>query len=152
MWFPILWLGLCVVLVLIETATPQLVSIWFALGAAVAACVSMTGVPLPVQICVFVFVSCLALLASRPLAVRMLRGRRVKTNADATVGMQGVVTEAVDNLHGTGRALVQGLSWSARSEDGEPIPEGAAVRVLRIDGVKLIVQPVPSTTNEEAIL
>lgn len=146
MWFPFLWLGLCAVLVLVEAATPQLVSIWFALGAAVTACVSLFGVPLPVQLCVFVFVSCLALLASRPFAARVLTKRRVKTNADAVVGTRGVVTEDVDNLREAGRVLVGGLSWSARSEDGSPIPKDAAVCVLRIDGVKLIVRPI---TEEE---
>ena len=141
-WYPIFWLVLAVIFGIAEMMTIQLVSVWFALGAIVTVLMSLTGVPFVAQFAVFVLVSSLSLLLSRPLAQKMLNAKKVKTNADAVIGMEGVVTEDIDNLHEQGRVLVNGLSWSARSHSGAPIGQDSFVRVLRIDGVKLIVDPV----------
>jgi membrane protein implicated in regulation of membrane protease activity len=37
---------------------------------------------------------------------------------------------------------VDGKIWTARAASGQPIEEGAGVRVLFIEGVKLIVEPL----------
>lgn len=140
-WYWIGWLILAVVLAGAELATIQLVSVWFALGAVAAMLVSLTGVPIVVQLAVFTIVSCLALLLSRPLASRIIHSRKTHTNADAVIGMRGFVTQDIDNAHETGRVMVNGLSWSARSAHDEPLCANTCVKVLRIDGVKLIVQP-----------
>ena len=58
------------------------------------------------------------------------------------IGAEGVVTEAIDNRAAQGQIKVQGSVWTARTEDGPPIPKDAVVRVLRIEGVKLIVAPL----------
>ena len=141
-WYPFIWLLVAVLLLVLEFMTYQLVSIWFAVGAAAALLISLTGVPFSVQLATFVLVSCVALIASRPLARQMMQSRKARTNADAVIGTEGVVTEAVDNLHERGRVSAMGLSWSARSQDGEPIAENQAVQVLGIEGVKLIVRPL----------
>jgi membrane protein implicated in regulation of membrane protease activity len=44
-----------------------------------------------------------------------------------------------------GRVSLQGLEWAARSLDGEPIGAGALVRVVRVEGVTLIVDSEPET-------
>ena len=141
-WYPLIWLIAAVALVVLEFATYQLVCIWFAAGAVFALFISLLNVPFSVQLAVFVLASCLALILSRPLARRIMTGRKTRTNADAVIGAEGVVTEAVDNLRGAGRVSAMGLSWSARSESGEPIAEKQPVRVIAIEGVKLIVRPV----------
>ena len=59
------------------------------------------------------------------------------------MGAGGVLTEAIGNLKAQGQARVDGAPWTARTEpDAPPIPAGTAVRVLRIEGVKLIVAPL----------
>ena len=50
-----------------------------------------------------------------------------------------IVTARIDNTEGVGLVNLGGQVWSARSETGDPIEEGASVRVRRIEGVKLIV-------------
>lgn len=147
-WYPIIWLVLAVVLGGAELLSVQLVSIWFALGAAVTVLVSLTGVPFPVQLAAFVLVSCLALIFSRPLARRILNKERTPTNADAVIGMVAIVTEKIDNLHEVGRVQVNGLSWSARAENGVVLASGDEVLVCRIDGVKLIVTPLNTSAAE----
>ena len=56
--------------------------------------------------------------------------------------MEGVVTEPIDNLQATGQIKVQGVYWTARTEENVIVPEGARVRVLRIEGVKTIVSQI----------
>ena len=135
----LLWLALVIFFAIIEGVTPQLVSIWFAGGALVSLIVSLFGAPLWVEIIVFVAVSAILLLLTRPLVKRRFSKQIVKTNADALVGGEAVVTQAIDNVEGAGLAKITGQVWSARSATGEPIPEGTSVTVERIEGVKLIV-------------
>lgn len=51
-----------------------------------------------------------------------------------------MVTKTIDNLRGTGQAVVNGLEWSAKSRDETIIDEGAIVRIVAVEGVKLVVE------------
>ena len=146
------WLALIVLFSVIEGVTPQLVSIWFAGGALVALIVSLFGVQLWIQIVVFVAVSALLLILTRPLVKKRINAKTVRTNADAAIGETAVVTQRIDNTEGEGLVKLGGQIWSARSDGGENIPAGATVTVLRIEGVKLIVtekNPGEKTDNSE---
>ena len=89
-----------------------------------------------------VVVSLVTLLVIRPLTRRYVAPTQVATNADRAVGAEGVVTQAISNRSAQGQVTVAGAVWTARSDPEEDIPEGTAVRVLRIEGVKLIVTPI----------
>lgn len=51
-----------------------------------------------------------------------------------------MVTEAIDNLKAEGQVMVDGTPWTARSKNGDKIEEGKVVKVLAVEGVKLIVE------------
>ena len=72
------WLALLILLVLIELATMGLTTIWFAAGALVATIAAACGAPVLVQVILFLVVSVLMLVFTRPVAMRisMLEGRR----------------------------------------------------------------------------
>ncbi len=133
------WLALVVLFAVIEGVTPQLVSIWFAGGALVALVVSLFGVDVWIEIVVFVAVSALLLILTRPIVKRRFNSKTIRTNADAAIGGTAVVTRPIDNTEGVGLVKLGGQIWSARSSDGSKIPEGREVTVDRIEGVKLIV-------------
>ena len=57
------------------------------------------------------------------------------------------VTEDIDNIHGKGAVVIRGMAWSARSQDGGPIAAGTLVRVLRIEGVKVFVEPTAAPVS-----
>lgn len=140
---PILvWLGLLILFAVVEAATVGLTSIWFAAGAMAALICALLNGPVPLQIVLFIAVSVLSLLAARPLVKKYLNNEVQPTNVDRILGQQAQVTEAVDNVQGTGAVTVGGVSWSARSQSGDPIPAGQLVRVLRIEGVKVFVEPI----------
>ncbi len=138
----ILWLVLLLLFAGAEAVTVGLTSIWFAAGALAALTAALLGGPLWVQITLFLAVSLLCLAAVRPLAKKHLNSKVEHTNADRVIGAQAQVTEDIDNIHGKGAVVIRGMTWSARSEDGGPITAGTLVRVLRIEGVKVFVEPI----------
>ena len=137
----ICWLAALVALLALEAATVGLVSLWFAVGSLLT---SFFVGNIWVQFAVFLAVSFLCLVIIRPLARKYADPRRESTNADRVVGAEGVVTQAIDNLKAQGQITVNG---APRTEEGCPaIPAGSRVRVLRIEGVKVIVSPLPVPT------
>ena len=139
----IFWVLLAATLIVIEISTTQLVCIWFAAGALLAAFASFAGAPLPIQLVVFVVTSAVAFWVGRPLLIEKFTPKRLESNTERMVGQPGIVTEEISNTAETGRVDAGGLSWAARSEDGSPISVGRRVLTLRLDGVKLIVKPLP---------
>lgn len=135
------WLGLTVLFAVVEIITVQLTTVWFAAGAFVSMLLAVCGVKsLTAQICVFVLVSAVALVATRPLVKKFINRKAQPTNADMAIGKTAVVTVPVNTVEGTGEVKLGGTVWSARSADGKKIALGKCVKVLRIEGVKLIVE------------
>ena len=140
----IIWLVLLLLFAGAEALTVGLTSIWFAAGALCALIAALLGGALWVQLTLFLAVSALCLLAVRPLARRHLNSKVEPTNADRVIGEQAQVTEDIDNIRGKGAVVIRGVAWTARSEDGSPVPAGTLVKVLRIEGVKVFVERVPA--------
>ena len=137
----IFWLILFVILLVIEILTMGLTTVWFAGGALVAFILAFVGFGLPVQIIVFLLVSIGLLVLTRPIAMKFFNQERQKTNAESLIGQKAVVLETINTLHGTGRAEVNGMEWSAKTDDtDEIISPGEVVVIEGIQGVKLIVK------------
>lgn len=136
----IVWIALLVFFVIIEAATAQLVTIWFAAGALVSLIAALLHAPIWLQAVLFFVVSGITLAATRPLVKKLTKKQESRLNADRCIGQTAVVTEAVDNLAGKGMVKADGKDWSARSADGSIIPEGTYVTIEKIEGVKLIVK------------
>lgn len=135
-----LWIGLFVAALIVEGLTMQLVSIWFAVGALGALVAAFIGGSLVVQASIFVILSLVLFLATRPLVQKISRSPTVHTNADSVIGMEGIVRERIDTLSGTGRVYVNGLSWAAKADT--IIEKGEKIIVLSMEGVTLTVRPV----------
>ena len=137
----IIWLIVTVALAVIEIYTMGLVTIWFAAGAAIALLLSLVGTPLWVQITAFIVVSVVVLLLVRPIASAHFNNRLKKTNIDAIVGRKLIAKSDIDNLHGFGKVDMDGSTWlAASSVDNIVIHAGEEVRVVEVQGVKLIVE------------
>lgn len=133
------WMIVLVALVVGEAITVGLTFIWFAVGALGALLVSVLGVSIMVQIAVFLLLSTLSLILVRPAAARLLKPGISPTNADRILGQTALVTQTIDNLAQTGQVKLSGQVWTARSENGQVIQEKTRVRILRIEGVKVVV-------------
>lgn len=138
----IIWLGIMVVFLFMEANTVSLVSIWFAAGSLAALIASLFGAQLWLQITLFLVVSAASLACMRPLVRKYIKPRIVPTNTDALLQSQGYVTEDIDNLAAHGQVKLGAMEWTARSTNGNPIPQGTLVKVDKIEGVKAFVTPV----------
>lgn len=138
---PLVWAVILIILVGIELATAGLTTIWFAGGALAALILSLLKVPLGFQIAAFFVVSIVLLVFTRPLVVKKFNPSLVKTNAESLIGKTARVTERIDNISATGHVVVDGQDWSARSTvEGKIYEEGWLVKIVKIEGVKLIVE------------
>ena len=136
-----IWIGLIVVFGIAEAATAGLVSIWFVLGSVAGLVAAVCGGNIWVQVAAFFVVSIAALIATRPLVKRWSQRTVRPTNLDQVIGQTARVTEAIDNTVPCGAVYVQGKTWTARSESGDPIPADTLVTVARMEGVRLFVRP-----------
>ncbi len=134
------WLIMIVIFVVAEIVTVGLTSIWFAGGALVSLICSALGMDFFWQIIVFVVVSVILLIFTRPWAMKFLKPRLVKTNYESAIEKKVCLTEAVDNIKGTGAAMLNGQEWTARAyEEGKTFEAGEIVVVKEIRGVTMYV-------------
>lgn len=137
---PIIWLVLVIGLIVLEAVTYQLVAIWLALGAAAALIASLFHVSGTIQIVIFIAVSAVSLIASRPLVKKMQSAPKTKTNADRVIGQTAQVLQPI-SFEQRGRVAVDGLDWSAAVQNrGECFQPGDEVQIVRIEGVTVYVQ------------
>ena len=144
----IVWLGVLILMILLELATMGLTTIWFAGGALAAFIAALCGASLLVELGLFLVVSFLLLFAFRPLAMRYVNSRTVKTNVESLAGKTARVTEEINNEIGQGTAVLNGQEWTARSADDTVIPAGSLVVVDAVSGVKLLVHKKENGGNK----
>ena len=133
------WLALAVIAAVVEFSTPQLVSLWFSIGALLAMGSAALRAEIWLQILVFAVSSVALIIITRPLYKKFIKPNVVATNADALIGQAAVVIEDIDNVAAVGLVKVSGQVWSAVSENGAKIEKGQNVIVKSISGVKLTV-------------
>ena len=143
----VIWIILAVVFLVVELVTVAMVSLWFMVGALAALLAAAVGASMWLQILLFLLVSvaCFALLY--PRLKRFVGRSRQATNADMVIGRTCVVTQRIDNIADTGAVSVGGKTWSARTKNGETAEKGTLVRAEDIQGVKLIVSPLPNNID-----
>ncbi len=135
------WLGVLIAAIIVEASTAGLFSIWFVPPALIAMILAFFNVPLYLQLTVFFGLSILLIIFSRTIWKKYTAAKPlVPTNADALIGQLGIVTEAVDNVAAVGAVKINGQIWSARSADGSLIDANSRVKILKIEGVKLICE------------
>ena len=131
------WFIAFVLFLIIELMTVNLVTIWFAVGTVAAMITTIFTDSFIIQTAVFVVVSVICILVTKPL-VRKFKGNDVHpTNSDRVIGKTGEVTKKIEK-NKYGEVKVFGNTWTAGSD--EELKVGTKVKVLDIEGVKLIVK------------
>ena len=135
------WLLMAVLLLIIESMTLGLTTIWFAAGAVVAFIAALLGVNIFFQVVCCLITSFVLLIVTRPLALKYLNRTVRKTNADAVIGKTARVVYPVNNVKGTGRVLVGHMEWAAKSSDDLTVFKRDDLAVVeRIEGVFLVIK------------
>ena len=139
-YMPYIWLAIIVIAAVIEGTTAQLVSIWFVVGGVGALIADLCGAEIWLQSLIFIVVTGLTLVFTRPIVKKLMNFKKEDTNAGRYIGKEGLVITEINNTLGEGQVKVLGSVWAARSADSSIIKIGENVLIQSIQGVKLIVE------------
>ena len=142
MW--VIWLILLVISLIIEAATMGLTTVWCAVGCLVGIILDLCHVDVMIQIIAMIVVTVISFVVCiiwiKPMVDARRMGKIQPTNADRVIGHEGVVIKTIDPVAGKGQVKVDGQIWSAKCEVS--VEEGKKVRVLSLEGVKAVVEPI----------
>ncbi len=136
------WMIAMWIFIIVEVVSPNLVSLWFALGSILALIAANYKLGFEWQMVIFLIVSIILLSLLRPIYIKYIKVRNIKTNVNALIGEEGFVTADINNIESKGLVKVKGQIWSAKSQNEEIISSGTKIQVLKIEGVKLIVKTI----------
>jgi len=143
--FPIqiwlIWFILAALFIVGEIFTAGFFILWFGVGAAVAGLCALLGLGPVWQWLSFVVISGVLVAVSRKFANRITKEQPPGIGADRFIGMVGVVLEDIDNINNTGRVRMNREEWRAESANENIIPKNTRVKVIKIEGTHLIVEP-----------
>lgn len=146
----IVWAVFVVVTAIIELNTNDLVTIWFTVGGVCALVAALFKLNITIQVVIFVLVSVVAILLTRPIAIRMQQKEIIRTNSDKIIGKIATVTIKIETNE-IGEVKVESRLWRAINNDGSSFEVGEKVIINAISGTKLIVSKIEDT-NKEIIL
>lgn len=132
-----IWIGIIVLLTILEVATVNLTSIWFVMSAILALIVSIFIDNFLIQFSVFIIAGIVLLILTRPIVEKLFNSKKQRTNADRIIGKSGIVTEKITK-NKPGEVKVYGNRWTAISD--KTIKENTIVKILEIQGVKIVVE------------
>lgn len=117
---------------------------WFGVGALITMVTSLfCPNNILLQAIVFLVSSVILLFLTKPLVDRFTRkDNNTQTNAYSIIGKKGIVIQDINNTLGVGQIKIANEVWSAKTEDDTVIEKGAEVNIVRIDGVKAVVEQI----------
>ncbi len=135
------WLIVAVAFGIAELMTTSLTLVWFSIGALVLMVLSTFIESVIIQIALFAAISITLLVTFTKYFVDKDKTFKYNTNLQGIEQKTGVVK--VEILpYATGIVTLTGENWTAISDSNEKIEVGQLVKVIRIEGVKLVVKPI----------
>lgn len=134
---PATWIIAGLILAVLEMIIPGMVIIWFGIAGVVTGILAFFVPNQFVQFSVFVVLSGLMVVFSQRIARRITHAEPELVGANRWVGTTGRVIAGI-RPPDFGRVKVHGEEWRAAATN--EIPEGATVRVVRVDGTHLMVE------------
>ena len=140
MWF---WLAIMVVCIVIEAVTFSLTTVWGAISALVMIFVSRTNMPLKWQLVLFLVLTIVLVLTTRPFAMKKLKLGKNTKNVNSLEGQEVLVTKKISKFEKGEVKAKNGVIWSAKNadeQDDSEIPEGSVCKIVNVDGNTLSVK------------
>ncbi|MCL2064264.1 MAG: NfeD family protein [Candidatus Cloacimonetes bacterium] len=136
-----IWLAIGIFFMIIEIITPGFYFFSFGVGAIVTGLTARIFPGLPTQLIIFSLSTTISFLLMKRFASFLLKpNATISSNVDALIGKIGTVTKSIQTDK-KGYVKVESEEWSAISANsGESIEEGEQVKVLRLEGNKVIVE------------
>ena len=142
----IIWSVIFVGTLIVEFLTADIDTIWFCLSSLVCTVIAAFKVHYLIQLGVFIVLSIILMLLTRPLTKRIMEREIVKTNSDKLIGSIGVIYSEI-NENEIGEVKIDGQIWRAINRDGLSFDVNEKVIIEGISGNKLIVVKLNSTVE-----
>lgn len=138
-----IWLIIAGICLIIEMATVGFLIFWLSVAALITCFISLFIPNVIVQTAIFVIFSTILIFFTRPFCNKFTKKDTSVTNANSIIGKEGIVKKEISQTS-NGQVSVNGELWTAICDPifQEPIKVGSTVKVLKIDGVKLVVTPI----------
>ncbi|HEU5044875.1 MAG TPA: NfeD family protein [Nocardioidaceae bacterium] len=140
----LVWLGLAILLGVLELFSLSLILLMLSAGAVVGMALALVNLPVGVQVVGAVITSVGMLALVRPnMIARLHSGPELRLGHQALIGRQAIVVSEVSSQ--AGEVRIDGELWTARPYDEtEVIEPGATVDVFEIRGATALVHKVPT--------
>ena len=135
----LIWLAVAIAFAIGEFMTPTLTLVWFSIGAVILIFLSGFIKSRLIQIILFAIISTTMLVIATKKFVKEDKEYKYNTNLQAIINKKALVKETIPE-NKSGLVVLDGEEWTAISDNGEEIRKDEAVKVIKIEGVKLIVK------------
>ncbi len=117
---------------------------WLGVAALIVCLLSLFIHNLFAQMAIFVVLSTLLLIFTRPFVEKFVikKEQKVATNAFSVIGKEGKVIKSMDSITKLGQVKIGNETWTAKTENDTLLSEGDTIRVDSIEGVKAIVSKI----------
>ena len=155
--WPWVWLATAVVFALVELifVGGSFIILPWAISAFVAALLGFYDVPIEAQWAVFVFggAACFAVLLRWAQGVTNDSVPTPGVGAGRVLGLAGIVTIAIDpdDTDRKGRVTVDGEVWGALAAGDDGIAVGTRVKVLSVQGTRIVVESAADAATTPTI-
>lgn len=135
-----IWLVVVIVAVLVEVATYQVVSVWFAASGLVTMILAAFNCPIEIQIIVFVVLSTVLFVLSRPLVKKIQSKKSDNSTVESMIGEEVFVTKTI-KVGEVGEIKARYDYYSAIAPlETQDIPINTVCIIKEIRGNKVIVE------------
>lgn len=138
---PWIWVAITIICIVVETLTMALTCIWFAIGAFIMVFVAFTPLPFVGQLLMFVVISLLLLIFTRPLVQKKISQKKISTNYERIIGQIAVVTKQITATD-KGTIKINGMEWTAAVQEDIVLEVGSNCTIEKIEGVTAYVKKI----------
>ena len=138
---PWVWVAITIICIVIESLTLSLTTIWFGISSFVLVFLAFTPIPFGAQLFIFVALSLVLLIFTRPVVKKKLNQKKIATNYERIIGQIAVVTKKITALD-KGSVKINGMEWTAAVKEDISLEEGSKCIIEEIAGVTVYVNKI----------
>lgn len=135
-----IWLGILILCCIVEALTLSLTAIWGAIAALPMIFIGMTALPFQWQLLIFIVITVLLVIFTRPFAVKKLKIGKSKTNVNSMVGEEVIITKTINQFEKGEAKTKNGVIWNATSKENKTFEKDSVCKIVSIEGNTLIVE------------
>ena len=138
---PWVWVAVTIICVVIESLTLSLTTIWFGISSFVLVFLAFTPIPFGAQLFIFVAMSLVLLIFTRPVVKKKINQKQIATNYERVIGQIALVTKKITALD-KGSIKINGMEWTAAVKEDITLEEGSKCIIEEIAGVTVYVSKI----------